>query len=265
MIERCGDRQRKFDGLEKWPFRFCMESLPIMLQIALLLLTCGLSRYVWSINTSVGRVVLSFTVLGVLFYIAVVVAGTSSYECPFQTPASIGLRHLRDSKTARRLSARLFPQGSSRSPTPFGRLPSGCLFRPFAVRPRRSDTKSSSPFSGSIELSGTQNRDCPKGSKYSGVRDYPRPLPRRRPSAASHQVWHSQGGHEGRAPNHHSTSPGRSSRRERKAETGPRVQACAATPNHHRGRATSAACTSKRSRAAGACPEPGSPSGTKRG
>jgi hypothetical protein len=38
MIERCGDRQRKFDGLEKWPFRFCMESLPIMLQIALLLL-----------------------------------------------------------------------------------------------------------------------------------------------------------------------------------------------------------------------------------
>ena len=110
MIERCGDRQRKFDGLEKWPFRFCMESLPIMLQIALLLLMCGLSRYVWSVNTSVGRVVLSFTVLGVLFYIAVIVAGTSSYECPFQTPASIGLRHLRDSERVRRLSKRLFPR-----------------------------------------------------------------------------------------------------------------------------------------------------------
>jgi hypothetical protein len=109
MIERCGDRQRKFDGLEKWPFRLCMESLPIMLQIALLLLTCGLSRYVWSLNTSVGRVVISFTVLGVLFYIAVVVAGTSSYECPFQTPVSIGLRHLKDSKTARRLSTSLLP------------------------------------------------------------------------------------------------------------------------------------------------------------
>jgi hypothetical protein len=109
MIERCGDRQRKFDGLEKWPFRLCMESLPIMLQIALLLLTCGLSRYVWSVNTTVGRVVISFTVFGVLFYIAVVVAGTSSYECPFQTPVSIGLRQLRDSGTARRLSASLFP------------------------------------------------------------------------------------------------------------------------------------------------------------
>jgi len=103
MIERCGDRQRKFDGLEKWPFRLFVESLPIMLQIALLLLTCGLSRYMWSVNTSVASVVISFTVLGILFYIGIVVAGTSSYECPFQTPASIGLRHLRDSGMVRKL------------------------------------------------------------------------------------------------------------------------------------------------------------------
>ena len=68
MIERCGDRQRKFDGLEKWPFRWFIESLPIMLQIALFLLTCGLSRYMWSVNTSVARVVTSFTVLSFLFY-----------------------------------------------------------------------------------------------------------------------------------------------------------------------------------------------------
>ena len=109
MVERCGDRQRKFDGLEKWPFRLFTESLPIMLQIALLLLTCGLSRYMWSVNISVARVIISFTVLGVLFYIGVVVAGTSSYECPFQTPASIGLRYLRDSETTRKLAASLSP------------------------------------------------------------------------------------------------------------------------------------------------------------
>jgi len=109
MIERCGDRQRKFDGLEKWPFRLFVESLPIMLQIALLLLTCGLSRYMWSVNTSVAGVVISFTVLGMVFYIGIVVAGTSSYECPFQTPASIGLRHLRDSGATRKLLASLSP------------------------------------------------------------------------------------------------------------------------------------------------------------
>jgi len=109
MIERCGDRQRKFDGLQKWPFRLFVEGLPIMLQIALLLLTCGLSRYMWSVNTSVARVVISFTALGILFYIGIVVAGTSSYECPFQTPASIALRHLRDSGMARKLLGSLSP------------------------------------------------------------------------------------------------------------------------------------------------------------
>ena len=109
MVERCGDRQRKFDGLEKWPFRLFIESLPIMLQIALLLLTCGLSRYMWLVNASVARVVISFTVLGVLFYAGIVGAGTSSYECPFQTPVSIGLRHLKDSGTIRKLLASLSP------------------------------------------------------------------------------------------------------------------------------------------------------------
>jgi len=108
-IERCGDRQRKFDGLERWPFRLFIESLPIMLQIALLLLTCGLSRYMWSVNTSVARVIISSTVLGFLFYLVIVVAGTSSYECPFQTPASMALRDLRDNKTARKWLSRLSP------------------------------------------------------------------------------------------------------------------------------------------------------------
>ena len=99
-VERCGDRQRKFDGLEKWPFRLFIESLPVMLQITLLLLTCGLSRYMWSVNTSIAWVVISFTVIGFLFYVGIVIAGTSSYECPFQTPASTALRQLGASKTA---------------------------------------------------------------------------------------------------------------------------------------------------------------------
>jgi hypothetical protein len=109
VAERCGDRQRKFDGMEKWPFRMFIESLPIMLQIALLLLACGLSRYMWSVNTSVARIIITFTVLGVLFYIGIVAAGTSSYECPFQTPASISLRYLRDSNTTQKLLANLSP------------------------------------------------------------------------------------------------------------------------------------------------------------
>ena len=86
-----------------------------MLQIALLLLTCGLSRHMWSINTSVARVVISLTVLGFLFYIGIVVAGISSYECPFQTPVSTTLRHLRDSETAQKWLSRLSPTNAASS------------------------------------------------------------------------------------------------------------------------------------------------------
>jgi len=94
-VKRCGNRQRKFSGLEKWRFHLFIESLPVMLQIALLLLTCGLSWYMWSINTSVAHVVISFTALGILFYIGIVVAGISSYACPFQTPVSTAIWYLR--------------------------------------------------------------------------------------------------------------------------------------------------------------------------
>ena len=94
MIDRCGDRQRKFDGLQRWPFHFIIESLPVMLQIALLLLACGLCRYIMTINTPVAWTLIVLTGFGVLFYIVVIIAGASSYDCPFQTPGSVQLRGL---------------------------------------------------------------------------------------------------------------------------------------------------------------------------
>ena len=93
-IERCGDRQRKCDGLKKWPFHLFVESLPVMLQVALLLLACGLCKHMASINTPVAGVLITLTVLGVVFYLGVVIVGASSYECPFQTPVSVALRSM---------------------------------------------------------------------------------------------------------------------------------------------------------------------------
>ena len=56
------------------------SEFPMMFQILLLLLACGLSRYVWSINTSI-----SFTVLEIVFYIGFVVVGTASSGYSLQT------------------------------------------------------------------------------------------------------------------------------------------------------------------------------------
>ena len=94
MIELCVDRQRKWDELQKWPLHFFVESLPVMLQVSLLLLACGFCQHMWTINTPVACTLISLTGLGVVFYVGIVIAGMSSYACPFQTPMSIALRGL---------------------------------------------------------------------------------------------------------------------------------------------------------------------------
>ena len=87
-IERSQNRQRKLDGVVSWYFDLVMESLPLMLQAALLLLGLALSRYLWEINTTVASVVLGFTSAGVLFFLFIVIAGACSVSCPYQTPGA---------------------------------------------------------------------------------------------------------------------------------------------------------------------------------
>jgi len=96
IVERSRYRQRKLDGIANWYFDYVMESLPLMLQGALLLLGCALSRYLWEYNTTVASVVVGVTSFGVLFYLFIVIAGVASVNCPYQTPAADFLRHIPD-------------------------------------------------------------------------------------------------------------------------------------------------------------------------
>ena len=94
VIDRSRIRQRKVDGTVNWHFDLVMECLPLMLQAALLLLSYALSEYLYSINNVVASVIIGFTAFGLLFYLLIVSAATLSYNCPFQTPASLILRSL---------------------------------------------------------------------------------------------------------------------------------------------------------------------------
>ena len=87
--DKSRDRQRKLDGLEKWHFHLAIESLPVMLQLALLLLGCALSRYLWTISHTVAGVVVAVTFFGVTSYVFLTLAATLYYNCPYQTPPSI--------------------------------------------------------------------------------------------------------------------------------------------------------------------------------
>ena len=252
MVERCGDRQRKFDGVEKWPFQMFIESLPIILQIALLLLACGLSRYMWSVNTSVARVVVSFTILGVLFYIGIVVVGTSSYECPFQTPASTSLRYLRDSGAIQKLVAGL----------------SLADLISLIHTTRRNTKTTGEPVSVQhhfIHLRHLGRR--PPGTRLS-IPSCPRLHAITGDFSLLRHVWHPQSGHEGWTPSHHSTSSDRPSILQLKAEAGPRdskIQAWSSTPNHRRRRAPPPNCIPKRPWATSTCTGPGKHSEAERG
>ena len=90
--DKSRDRQKKIDGLEGWHFRLVIESLPVMLQVALLLLGCALSKYLWAINCTVAGFILAFTVFGVASYTFFTLAASLSYDCPYQTPLSTIIR-----------------------------------------------------------------------------------------------------------------------------------------------------------------------------
>ena len=90
--DKSRDRQRKIDGLEGWHFRLVIESLPVMLQVALLLLGCALSKYLWTIDRTVAGFILAFTVFGVASYTFFTLVASLSYNCPYQTPLSTIIR-----------------------------------------------------------------------------------------------------------------------------------------------------------------------------
>ena len=93
-IERSQNRQRKLDGIVAWYFDYVMESLPLMLQFALLLLGSALSRYLWEVNTTIASVVLGVTSFGVASYVFFVVAGAAFVSCPYQIPGARILRRI---------------------------------------------------------------------------------------------------------------------------------------------------------------------------
>ena len=65
-----------------------------MLQLALLLLGCALSRHLWLISRTVAGVAITSTLLGAIAYVCFTLAATLFYNCPYQTPASLIIRFL---------------------------------------------------------------------------------------------------------------------------------------------------------------------------
>ena len=89
IVDRGQERQAKLAGLQKWGLHLIMESLPVMLQFALLLFGVALATYLWDLNVTIAEVVVTVTSVGLAFYTCIAVAATMYHDCPFQTPLSI--------------------------------------------------------------------------------------------------------------------------------------------------------------------------------
>lgn len=88
IVDRGKERQAKLVGLQKWGLHLIMESLPVMLQCALLIFGVALVVYLWDLDVSIAEVVLAVTSLGFASYACIAVAATIWSDCPFQTPLS---------------------------------------------------------------------------------------------------------------------------------------------------------------------------------
>ncbi|KAJ7117984.1 hypothetical protein C8R43DRAFT_864963, partial [Mycena crocata] len=54
IAERGLERQRKFDGLQRWKFDMVMQIFPLLLQLSLLLFAMALCLYLWTINLAIA-------------------------------------------------------------------------------------------------------------------------------------------------------------------------------------------------------------------
>ena len=113
--DKSRDRQRKLDGFEDWRFHLAIESLPVILQVALVLLGFALSKYLWTISRTVAGVIVAVTLFGLTLYVFLTLAATLYCNCPYQTPPSILIRTLikyvtsRDTKFTRSIRSVVAP------------------------------------------------------------------------------------------------------------------------------------------------------------
>ena len=115
IAKRCKDRQVKLDGIERWSLRIIVETPSVLLQLSLLLLVVGFSRYLWDAGHRTSLVIITFTAAVALSYAAIVFIGTLSYEFPFQTPPSFVLRYFGINRLIERPVSKFFSRPTRKS------------------------------------------------------------------------------------------------------------------------------------------------------
>ncbi|KAF8601973.1 hypothetical protein BDV93DRAFT_222708, partial [Ceratobasidium sp. AG-I] len=87
-ITQAEERQKRYNGLEKWQMKKILEFLPMLMHLSLALFSIGLVLYLWKINVPVAAAVTSVTLVALLFYLVTTFVPVKFEFCPFKTPQS---------------------------------------------------------------------------------------------------------------------------------------------------------------------------------
>ena len=118
IADRGKERQVKLVGLHKWGLHVVLESLPVLLQLALLFFAVAVVVYLWDLNVPVAEVVLVVASIGLVLYTCIAALATIYSDCPFQTPLSILLQALAPRMKGLAVIARFWPGQKVSLPQP---------------------------------------------------------------------------------------------------------------------------------------------------
>jgi hypothetical protein len=112
LIDRSRHRELRMRGMIVWRFKLFLELVPLVLQLSMFLFGIALALYMRDTSQLISDVIGIITILIIIFYVAVIVAGTVWKTCPFQTPVSRIIHHFSSCarKNQRRLSQELKDQ-----------------------------------------------------------------------------------------------------------------------------------------------------------
>lgn len=93
--ERSHARQRLFDALEDWHVKGVIETMPVVVHLALFLFFAGLVIFVWGLDKVIGKVTLSILATTCGFYAGtVLIVPFVLSSCPYHSPMLQGLRSI---------------------------------------------------------------------------------------------------------------------------------------------------------------------------
>ena len=114
VTDKSRDIQRKLDGFEKWHLHLAIESLPALLPVALLLLGCALSRYLWTINRTIAGVTIAMVLFGVTQQHSIITVPTRRLP-PFLPGPSSNASQVVTSHLLARCDLSLYPSPPSKT------------------------------------------------------------------------------------------------------------------------------------------------------